>query len=249
MALNDQSGAKAGIWWSITVNWPCVIKALWQVGLVGSPVLIFKGPIGAIKFPVNCEELDFNSGFRGHWVSRSLLLHSLISGCVCPFTTVRTLRGVTAITQTNVIESGPFPLMYILGKHCGSVLSIAKTTKIKLFVTPGVTCILRWISFSLKNFETIPSLGILPILIRKELVDNLAFTKLSGLKIHWANYSYLWARWHLKNCQDWKFIPQTIKRKNNLHTLSEINGPLWSQNTSHVKKNSIKCENIFHLRV
>ena len=66
LALNDQSGTKAGIW-------SCVIKALWQIGLVGSPVLIFKGPIGAIKFPVNCEELDyFNSGFRGHWVSRSL---------------------------------------------------------------------------------------------------------------------------------------------------------------------------------
>ena len=23
----------------------------------------FKDPIGAIKFPMNCEELDFNSGF------------------------------------------------------------------------------------------------------------------------------------------------------------------------------------------
>ena len=64
LALNDQSGAKAGIWWSLTVNWPCVyIKALWQVGLVGSPVLIFMDPTGAIKFLMNCEELDFNSGF------------------------------------------------------------------------------------------------------------------------------------------------------------------------------------------
>ena len=58
--------------WYLVINWPCVIKALSQIGLVGSPVLIFKGPIGAIKFQVKSEELDFNSGFRGHWVSRSL---------------------------------------------------------------------------------------------------------------------------------------------------------------------------------
>ena len=49
-----------------------LLKPSGRYGLVGSPVLIFKGPIGAIKFPVICEELDFNSGFRGHCISRSL---------------------------------------------------------------------------------------------------------------------------------------------------------------------------------
>ena len=43
----------------LVFNWPFVIKALWQIGLFGSPGLIFKGPTGAIKFEVNLGKVCF----------------------------------------------------------------------------------------------------------------------------------------------------------------------------------------------